>query len=198
MEKLACIIPRQGIAIDVTFFKNLARIYLISWNLLCVRIINDVRPFINSFWCNSGKFQSKFINDLPAFIFTYLIHNWTDSLITARKRSLRRLCFYRRLSVHRGGCAWLLGGGCVVAQGACMVAPRGACVVARGGHTWLLQGGVCGCSGGACVVALGGHAWLLRGGVRGFFDEIWSMSGRYVSYWNAFLFTWHFMEYYFH
>ena len=27
------------------------------------------------------------------------------------------------------------------------------------------------------------------GGVRGFFDEIRSMSGRYASYWNAFLFT---------
>ena len=26
------------------------------------------------------------------------------------------------------------------------------------------------------------------GGVRGFFDEIRSMSGRYASYWNAFLF----------
>ena len=34
--------------------------------------------------------------------------------------------------------------------------------------------------GGACVVAPGG-------GVRGFFDEIRSMSGRYASYWNAFL-----------
>ena len=31
---------------------------------------------------------------------------------------------------------------------------------------------MCGCSGGA---------------VRGFFDEIRSMSGRYASYWNAFL-----------
>ena len=77
--------------------------------------------------------------------------------ITARKRSLRRLCFYRCLSVHRG---------------------VGACVVARGeGHVWLL-GGMHGCSRGACVVAprkgmrgcsgrcawlLRGHAWLLPG-----------------------------------
>ena len=89
-----------------------------------------------------------------------------------------------------------------------MVAPG------QGGHAWLLwggggmcgcSGGVHGCSGGACVVALGGHAWLLggvggwggcvvlpgggRGGVRGFFHEIRSMSGRYASYWNAFLFN---------
>ena len=27
------------------------------------------------------------------------------------------------------------------------------------------------------------------GGVHGFFDEIRSMSGRYASYWNAFLFS---------
>ena len=88
-----------------------------------------------------------------------------------------------------GGHAWLLPGG------ACMVAPGGAwllwggghawllwgaCVVAPGGHAWLLPGG--------CMVARGGHAWLLGRGVRGFFDEIWSMSGRYASYWNAFFF----------
>ena len=33
-----------------------------------------------------------------------------------------------------------------------------------GGHTWLLWGGMHGCSGGACMVAPGGHAWLLPGG----------------------------------
>ena len=200
-------------------------------------------------------------------------------LITARKRSLRRLCFYRCLSVHGGGggmrgcsqgvacvvaptgeggmrgcsrgeggmrgCSWggmhscsqggmhgcsggghvwLLWGACMVAPGggmcgcsggAFMVAPgghgcsRGACVVAPGGHAWLLLGGMHGCSwGGVCGCSGGGgHAWLLPGGqrvwllqrggmcgcsrgggVRGFFDEIRSMSGRYASYWNAFLF----------
>ena len=71
------------------------------------------------------------------------------------------VCMVARGGMHgcSGGCAWLLRGE------ACMVAP----------------GGMCGCSGGACVVAPGG-------GVRGFFDEIRSMSGRYASYWNAFLF----------
>ena len=45
------------------------------------------------------------------------------------------------------------------------------------------RGGMRGCSWG------GGHAWLLwGGGMRGFFDEIRSMSRRYASYWNAFLF----------
>ena len=71
-----------------------------------------------------------------------------------------------------GGHAWLLGGmhGC-----------RGACVVA-GGHAWLL-GGVHGCRG--CAWLRGG-AWLRRGACIGY-DKIRSMSGRYASYWNAFL-----------
>ena len=80
-----------------------------------------------------------------------------------------------------GGHAWLLGGmhgcwGCVWLQGACMVA---------GGHAWLW--------GRGHAWLLGGHVWLLggmhgcRGGCIGY-DEIRSMSGRYASYWNAFLF----------
>ena len=85
--------------------------------------------------------------------------------ITARKRSLRRLCFYRCLSVHRGG----------------------ACMVAGGVHAWLLRGACVVAPGGACVVAPGGMHGCLRGGVHGFFDEIRSMSGQYASYWNAFL-----------
>ena len=78
-----------------------------------------------------------------------------------------------------GGHAWFyLGGPCVVLFG-------GACVVLLGGHAWFY---------------LGGHAWFFRGacmvfpegGVPGFFsffgyNEIRSMSGRYASYWNAFL-----------
>ena len=110
-------------------------------------------------------------------------------------------------------------GACVVAPGVgwghAWLLPGGVhgCSGGRGGHAWLLRGGMHGCSrGGACMVALGegmhgcsgGHAWLLQGGVwllpgggmhgcsgglRGFFDEIRSMSGRYASYWNAFLFV---------
>ena len=49
------------------------------------------------------------------------------------------------------------------------------------GHAWLLLWG-------ACMVALGGACMVApRGGVHGFFDEIWSMSRQYASYWNAFL-----------
>ena len=85
-------------------------------------------------------------------------------IFTARKRSLRRLCFYRCLSVHGGGA-------CVVAPGGHAWLFRGACVVVLGGmhgcskgHAWLLQGGMCGCSGGCAWLLPGGHVWLLPGG----------------------------------
>ena len=78
-------------------------------------------------------------------------------VITVRKRSLRRLCFYRGLSVHRGGmrgrgCAWW------------------------GGHAWW---GVCevgGVHGGGGRVA-GGHAWwgcAWQGGMCGMHTPPWT------------------------
>ena len=57
-----------------------------------------------------------------------------------------------------------------------MVAPRGAFMVALGGHVWLLRGR------GACVVAQGACVHGIRRDT-----EIRSISGRYASYWNAFL-----------
>ena len=76
-------------------------------------------------------------------------------LVTVRKRSLRRLCFYTCLSV-----ILFMGGmhGC------------GGCVVVGGGHAWLW--GVCTVAGGACVVVGGMHgSWgacmVAVGGVRG-------------------------------
>ena len=94
-------------------------------------------------------------------------------------------------------------------RGACVVAPRGVCMVAPGGACVVAPGGVHGCSRGACVVAprgvcmvapgggmrgcsgvhgfLGGVHGFFGGCMHGFFDEIRSMSGRYASYWNAFL-----------
>ena len=71
-----------------------------------------------------------------------------------------------------------------------MVAPGGVhgC---SGGMCVVALGGVCGCSGGACMVARGACVVATRGGgMRGIRRdmEIRSMSGRYASYWNAFLF----------
>ena len=88
-----------------------------------------------------------------------------ESIITTRKRSLRRLCFYRCLSVHGGGRACHM----------------------TGGHAWWwggmhARGHVC--PGGACM---SGGAMRGRGGMRGR-GYGRSMSGRYASYWNAFLF----------
>ena len=70
----------------------------------------------------------------------------------------------------------------------------GACVVLFGGHAWFYLGGHAWFYlGEVCVVLFGGHVWFYLGGMRGFFsffgyNEIRSMSGRYASYWNAFLF----------
>ena len=78
--------------------------------------------------------------------FKTFVHHQAD-FITARKRSLRRLCFYRCLSVHNGG--------------ACVV-PAEVCGCSRG---------VRGCSGGACVVFLGGACVVFaEGGMHGFFQ----------------------------
>ena len=72
------------------------------------------------------------------------VHSHTEgfnlSIFTARKRSLRRLCFYRCLSVH------MEGGGMRGCSGGCMVAPGWG-----GMGVWLLRGG--------CAWLLGGHAW---------------------------------------
>ena len=112
------------------------------------------------------------------------------------------------------GCS---GGACVVAQGGVNGCSRGACVVAPGGMHGCSWGGMRACSGGACVLApggvhgfiWGGMQWFYLGGMHGFiqgvcmvlfgghawffsvffgYNEIRSMSGRYASYWNAFLF----------
>ena len=68
----------------------------------------------------------------------HLLHLVTDigiaRIFTARKQSLRRLCFHRCVSVHKGG---VRGGG-----KACMVGSGGVC--GRGG---VHGGGMCGRGG---------------------------------------------------
>ena len=61
-----------------------------------------------------------------------------------------------------------------------MVALGGHAWFLPGGHAWFFPGGVHGFSRGLCVVFPGGGACVG-------YDEIRSMSGRYASYWNAFL-----------
>ena len=104
----------------------------------------------------------------------------------------------------RGACVVLFGGACMVLFG-------GRAWFYLGGMRGFIWGGMCGFIRGACMVLFGGvwfysggvwfylggqRAWLLWGGgmrgcsggsMHGFFDEILPMSGRYASYWNAFL-----------
>ena len=102
----------------------------------------------------------------------------------------------------------------MVARGACVVLFGGACMVLFGGGrvggcAWFYLGGMHGFIWEACMVLFGGmHGFIqsgvcgvIQGGMRGFirgacmvlfnffrYNEIRSMTGRYTSYWNAFLF----------
>ena len=93
------------------------------------------------------------------------------NVFTARKRSLRRLCFYRCLSVHtRGGMHGFIWG----VHGFIW----GACVVLFGGHVWFYFGGMRGFIWGVCMVLFGGHAWFYLGGMHGFiWGHAWFYSG---------------------
>ena len=91
-------------------------------------------------------------------------HSIPRNFFTARKRSLRRLCFYRCLSFcPQGGRAWLLAGGM------CGCSGGGMHGCSKGEHAWLLwEGGVCGCSRGGVHGCSGGACMVdLRGAMRG-------------------------------
>ena len=92
-----------------------------------------------------------------------------NCLFTARKRSLRMLCFHRCLSVHRKG---VRGGGqaCVVGAGMRGVCGREACVVGD------MHGGGCAWHG-ACMAE--GACWACGACMPppNRYYEIWSMSG---------------------
>ena len=110
------------------------------------------------------------------------------SIFTARKRSLRRLCFYRCVSVHGGGGGGHAWQGGMRGRRVCMVGVRawwGVCMAGgmRGrGHAWwgVHDRGACVAGGRACHARPPPPARYYGYGIR-------SMSGRYASYWNAFL-----------
>ena len=101
-----------------------------------------------------------------------LVIKMTISHLYYRPQTKFAKAMFLQVSVHTGWRAWLLRGGGYGCSGGV-----GVCGCSRGD--------VCGCLGGG-----GGHAWMLWGSIRGIWQdtEIWSMSGRYASYWNAFLF----------
>ena len=122
----------------------------------------------------------QFITVRPNVKFTYDFKLWMPhrGCYNYRPQTKFAKVMFLQVSVcPQGGRAWLLQGGPAWLL-------RGGCVCA-----WLLPGGMRGCSqGGMHGCSWGGMHGCSGGGVRGFFDEIRSMSGRYVSYWNAFLF----------
>ena len=138
----------------------------------------------------SWRRMLRFYNDIFGFvspIFRCFVR--FILIFTARKRSLRRLCFHRCLSVH-GGIS-IQGGLCPregsLSKGGVSVQGRGLCP--REGS--LSKGGVSvqGVQGGLCQ----GERSLSRGGVS---VQGGSLSvrpprtvtcERYASYWNAFL-----------
>ena len=76
--------------------------------------------------------------------------------------------------MHGRGGVCMAGGTCVVGSMHGRGGMRGKGVCMARGHAW--QG---------CVCVAGG--WHGREGMHGRYYEIQSMSGRYASYWNAFL-----------
>ena len=79
-------------------------------------------------------------------------------IFPARKRSLRRLCFYRCLSVHTGGHVWFFQGGmCGFLGGAWFFWEVRGFLGGRG-HTWFF---------GGYMWFFWGCAWFFQGGMHG-------------------------------
>ena len=150
------------------------------------------RKWSRSVWTDRNPLSNVFIRCFTSSFNSF----WGNSFVRFYRpqTSLRRLCFYRCLSVHRGGVCGCWGGALFYLGGVHGFIRGGACAVLFGGACVVLFGG------GHVRFYLGGHAWFYLGGsVRGFFsffryNEIPSMSGRYASYWNAFLFSLFFLD----
>ena len=107
--------------------------------------------------------------------------------------------------IREGGHAWFYSGGGMrgFIRGGAWFYSGGVRGFIRGGMRGFIRGGMRGfIQGGAGVSGFmrGGRAWFYSGGgVRGFssfcgYNEIRSMSGRYASYWNAFLYYMFFIK----
>ena len=142
----------------------------------------------------SWRRMLRFYNDIFGFV-SPIFRCFVRSILifTARKRSLRRLCFHRCLSVHGGG---LYGGSL---SSVVSVQGRGLCLregsLSKGGVS--VRGGLCpGGPGGSLsrgevsVQGRGlcpGEGSLSRGGVSVSETPRTVTCGWYASYWNAFL-----------
>ena len=131
-----------------------------------------------------------------------------ENIFTARKRSLRRLCFYRCLSVHTGGgmhgfiwgrgmCGFIWEAYVVLFRGGMHSFIWGACMVLFGGHAWFYLGhawfylGACMVLIGGCMVLFGGHAWFFSGGMHGFSRGVYMVFlGRHAWFFQFFGIQW--------
>ena len=149
-------------------------------------VLNDILPFATPF-LNVSLWQVQGVLSAYSFIFV--------QFLPLANEVCEGYVFTGVCLSTRGGHVWLLWrGGCVLAAGGAGMrgCSGGGCMVALGWGACVVFSG-----GGACVVFSGGVCVVFSGGgVRGFvqwvvcvgYDEIRSMSGRYASYWNAFLF----------
>ena len=108
-------------------------------------------------------------------VVTSLVETSMELLVTARKRSLRRFCFHRCLSVHGGE---YLSWGSLSRGGLCH---RGLCP----GEV-SVQGGLC--QGRVSVHGVSVHGWSLSRGIYVQGVSVHLMCKQCASYWNAFLF----------
>ena len=125
-------------------------------------------------WANPLYRQKVTISRLnsakPILICKLMSAVHTSIIITARKRSLRRLCFHRCMSVHRGAC---MVGGVHGRKGRC----GGACMHGgvhawQGGHAWQ----------GVCVAR--GHVWQRGVHYKGRACMAGGMHGRGHAWWG--------------
>ena len=138
---------------------------------------------VHTHWKRTRR-QQRFLTGVNSLIYTLY-------LLPATNEVWGKVIFSEACISHLakcGGDAWWGGGMCgkggMHGRRACMA--RGACMVKGAMHG---EGGACG-SRGAYIS--GGHAWQWRhawqmGGHAYKRDGHWS--GRYASYWNAFLFS---------
>ena len=129
--------------------------------------------FIILIWkCNIILHTLKF-SCATASGYNFLTCRKVHFVITARKRSLQRLCFYRCLSVQGGLCLWSLCLGGLCPGGLYWGVSVQGSLSGESVSRWVsVQGGVClGC--------------LCQGDPS---PASTVTCGRYASYWNAFLF----------
>ena len=118
----------------------------------------------------TSNVTQRFLYVLRSFLFTQKkekVHFINGIVFTARKRSLRRLCFHMRLSGHRGALGLCPGGlslgGLCPGEG---VSVQGRGSLSRGGGLCPGEGGLCPGEGGLCPGkgSLSGGMGSLSGG----------------------------------